>query len=216
TLLPAHLTTHHTPTPPLLQNLTTTTHHHTPTTNRPSAPARPLRPLRTLLMDQAPAEQLHTLLTLVQSNAATVLGHSHTDDVTPDTLFRDQGFDSLTAIELRNRLNGATELRLPSTLVFDYPTPAELAEHLKTEILQNNGPTSITSALAELDRLEAFLTAFEQDDAARSRITTRLQSMLLHWNGPGNSSDAASTSGTLASATASEVLDFIDNDLGLA
>ncbi|NGO49473.1 acyl carrier protein, partial [Streptomyces ureilyticus] len=84
------------------------------------------------------AEQHRTLLDLVRNHAATILGHSLPDEVEAERGFLELGFDSLTAVELRNRLNIAASLRLPTTLIFDYPTPVALALHLRTALLPDD------------------------------------------------------------------------------
>ncbi|WP_410574229.1 type I polyketide synthase [Amycolatopsis sp. cmx-4-61] len=82
------------------------------------------------------AEQNRILLKLVRGHASTVLGHSGAEGIGPRQAFQEVGFDSLAAVNLRNSLHAATGLRLPATLIFDYPTPEALVGYLRVELLR--------------------------------------------------------------------------------
>ncbi|MFF8830391.1 SDR family NAD(P)-dependent oxidoreductase [Streptomyces sp. NPDC015131] len=106
--------------------------------------------LRERLASLAPRDQERTLLELVRDVVASVLGHTDGGQVAPDRAFDELGFDSLKAVELRNRLNTATGLKLPATLVFDHPSTAALTGFLRTELLGPDtapaGPGPVTGA----------------------------------------------------------------------
>ncbi len=91
-----------------------------------------------------PSRRQHILLDAVRAAAATVLGHSSPTAVAKDVRFQDLGVDSLAAIELRNRLSSATGLGLPTTLLFEHPTPGEVAERLHIELFHEQEKSSAT------------------------------------------------------------------------
>ncbi|MER6186051.1 SDR family NAD(P)-dependent oxidoreductase, partial [Streptomyces sp. NPDC001652] len=168
------------------------------------------------LSGASPQERAGALLDLVRTHAATVLRHGTAEEIDPERSFREVGFDSLTAVELRNRLNRATGLRLPSTVIFRHPTPAQLADRLHTELFQDAAAsTGATAVLADLDRLSAALTGMADD--GRADVAERLRRLLRELDGAG--AEAPHLAGgheDLAAATDDdEIFALIDKELGI-
>ncbi|MER6162760.1 SDR family NAD(P)-dependent oxidoreductase [Streptomyces sp. NPDC001868] len=154
------------------------------------------------------------VLTLVLDRTAQVLGHARPDEVDPDQAFKDQGFDSLTGVELRNQLKAATGLDIPATLVFDHPSPTALADHLLLRLLPA-GPSPRERLRSDLDRLETTAEALTADDPSRTEVTDRLRRILHLLEAPAAAPDGpADGDETLRAATADEVLAFIDSEFG--
>ncbi|MFH8620281.1 SDR family NAD(P)-dependent oxidoreductase [Streptomyces sp. NPDC017979] len=175
------------------------------------------------LAAQTPDERHRSLLALVREQAATVLGHAHPGAVPEDASFKTLGLDSLTAVELRNRLSTATGLRLHAALVFDFPEAGLLAGHLAERLAPTaravppglRAPDPITAEFARLENLLATVdTAVLDADA----VTARLETLLAKWKAghapraaaPGAEASAAER---LEGADADQIFAFIDNEL---
>ncbi|WP_067701972.1 type I polyketide synthase [Nocardia jejuensis] len=100
--------------------------------------------LRARLANTPEGERLGVLVEIVRGTAAAVLGHRDANAIAPDRAFSELGFDSITAIEFRNALKTTTGLRLPATLVFDYPSPHALADYLAEELTDHSAPEPST------------------------------------------------------------------------
>ncbi|MEU5680901.1 SDR family NAD(P)-dependent oxidoreductase [Streptomyces rochei] len=161
------------------------------------------------------ADRVRRVTDLIREQAARVLGHASPKAVDVTREFRELGLDSLTALELRNHLSTATGLRLPATLVFDYPTPTALAEHFVSELTGDDTPQG-PSLLAELDRLDALLAAAadDPDEITRAGLALRLGRMLDKVRGTAPDPTGPDVADDFESASADEVLAFIDNELG--
>ncbi|MET9606156.1 type I polyketide synthase [Streptomyces sp. NPDC006512] len=206
--------------PPLLRSLVRTPARRVADTTARTAArtaAEPADSLRERLAGLPATERERTLRDLVRTQVAAVLGHGTPDDVDAGRGFLDLGFDSLTAVDLRNRLTAASGLRLPVTLIFDYPSPAALAAYVGERLGQGgNGRPPVH---AELDKLETILSAVAPDDAERAGITARLRDLLAKWNdthSAQDTSEGAAEERDIQAATADELFDLLDDELGLS
>ncbi|MGW7492667.1 type I polyketide synthase, partial [Streptomyces sp. NPDC054786] len=161
-------------------------------------------------------QQARVLLDMVRTHVAELLGYDSAEQLDLRRPFEDLGFDSVAAVDLTNRLSTAVGRRLPSTMVFDHASPEALADFLCSELRQD-GPGDGLSVLAELDRIEAAVIAMQPDEIRRDRLVDRLQTLLTRaGEAAGEPAQAAIVPDELADATADDVFDFIDRELGLS
>jgi acyl transferase domain-containing protein len=177
------------------------------------APGAGDSPLRERLARLSGPDRLRALRELIGAEAASVLGHDDATRLESGQAFKDAGFDSLTAVELRNRLGAATGLRMAVTAVFDHPTPATLAEHLAAGLFTAGAPGSL---LDELDRVEAALTAAEPDEATSAQAAGRLRALLRRIEANVGSGAGEPASGELASASDDDVFDILGKEFGIS
>ncbi|RLV04653.1 hypothetical protein CTZ27_11115 [Streptomyces griseocarneus] len=152
-------------------------------------------------------EQAVALVDLVRACAAAVLGHADPEDIDPGTAFKDLGFDSLTALAVRNRLRTATGLALPATLVFSHPNAAALGRHLQTRLRQEH-TVSWDSVLGEIDRVEAMLALLGDQD--RAKAAERLRELAEGRTNGGAEPEIPAAQENFGSASDEEMFDFID------
>ncbi|MFS1302252.1 SDR family NAD(P)-dependent oxidoreductase, partial [Streptosporangium longisporum] len=195
--------------PPMLRGLVRTPRR-TAGTGSATGVAELMTRLATLTRDEA----IRLLTERVRVHVAAVLAHGSPEQVSVDRAFNQLGFDSLTAVELRNRLNTDTGLRLPPTVVFDHPTISSLAEFLFSTLAP--APPSPEEMLrGALERVGSMLTSANGDgEAVRSKLVAVLQSGLARFGAAPDGADRPDTVvGKIDSASDEEIFALIDNEL---
>jgi acyl transferase domain-containing protein/acyl carrier protein len=173
--------------------------------------------LASRLAGAAEAERERIVLELVRGHVAAVLGHASSSEIDAEAAFMDLGFDSLAAIELRNRLNAATGLRLQPTVVFDYPSATAVARHLLGEVasaLERAGGSAApggASAEDALAQLATMLPELRADERLRDRVGDGLRALLADLSAPAG--DGAGEE-DLASMSHEEMFELIDEEFG--
>ncbi|WP_171169698.1 type I polyketide synthase, partial [Streptomyces sp. I05A-00742] len=169
-----------------------------------------------------PVQREQHLLAMVREQMAVILTLDSPDAVEPNRGFLEQGLDSLTAVELRNRLLTITGIRLPATMVFDHPTPSALAHFIAGRLGPGDGgeasPADAVRAateriLSELDRIASMVASVPLADIAETKIPARLHALLSGLTPEDADGDGSSVTSRLDSASAEELFKFIDSEL---
>jgi len=175
---------------------------------RPAGPAGLSGPeaLKERLAGLSADERGEALLDLVRVQVAAVLAHDRPEAIDTERGFLDLGFDSLTALELRNRLGTLLGKRISATLIFDYPSVAAVAGYLRAEL---GGDEAADPLESELTKLETALAQAKPDESEHARIGARLRAMTAKWA----ESLESAESQELSSASADELFSILDGEL---
>ncbi|MEU6720362.1 SDR family NAD(P)-dependent oxidoreductase [Nonomuraea sp. NPDC046802] len=180
---------------------------------RPGTDGDAGKELRSRLQAVPRPEQDKILVGLVRAEVAAAGGFTGADAVDPQRGITEMGLDSLAAVALRNRLSALTGLRLPATLVFDYPTSVVMAGYLWTELLGSDDG-AVQPLMEELAKLEAVIER-GVTGPARDRVADRLRALAAKVAGTAtDDQDGQLITERLESATSQELFDFIDSEFG--
>ncbi|MDT9699266.1 KR domain-containing protein, partial [Streptomyces sp. P17] len=162
-------------------------------------------PLAARIAAAAPAQRAAVMLEALGAEVASVLGHTGVVELEEELSFLKIGFDSLMGVELKTRLAAATGLDLSATLIYDFPTPAELVAHLVERLVGDGAGDPSDGLLTPLRELERALETAPDDDALREEITGRLETLVWRWQ-------ELTRTGTAMDAGADEELDAVTDD----
>ncbi|MFG2619447.1 phosphopantetheine-binding protein [Streptomyces sp. NPDC048507] len=182
----------------------------------PGVPAAGPSALRDRLGRLAQDDRVAALETLVRTEVASVIALPSADAVPVTKAFKSLGFDSLMAVDLRNRLTATTGVRLSATLVFDHPNTRALAAHLLSG-LDLEAVTEADPALLALKGLEGAVRALKPGDGDRAAMATRLRVLLSTLEGNTADEDEDEDGEVdLDSVSAAELVSLLDDEFGLS
>jgi acyl carrier protein len=158
------------------------------------------------------AEQAAAIQQIVLTQTALVLAMTGPEAVDASRPFRDLGFDSLAAVELRNQLVAACGLPLPATVLFSYPTPAALAAYLRARTVKDEADHP--HVRKALDTLKSALAQLAGNSNGRGAIAARLEAIAKDFLA--GTADTTSAEPELDAASDDEMFDLIDQELGIS